>query len=225
MKNVNKFGLGLLLSVAIIGGVSVINAKTGEVAMPTTTKAELNTAVDVTRADLKVRVVDVSSAMQASEEGQDFAKKVEPRRQQLAQDIEAKGKAYEDAMTKLKSQASTMNEAALAKKKQELVKMERDYKDTLENSEGEMKLVIQQGTGIMIEGLSSSVEQLAKKEGLDLVVDKNSGQIVYSSGKADITAQVVKEMNKHYSSKLARNDKTASSVLTVVSNKKAPAAA
>jgi outer membrane protein len=171
--------------------------------------------------DLKIRFMDVFAAMRESEEGVEATAKLDLKRQELGKEAEAKSKKIEQARTEFKAKASTMNEAARAKKDQELARMARDFESDMQGYDEEMKLVGVQVTEVLAKEVEQSVTEIAKKEGLDAVIDKVTGRVVYTSGKADCTAQVIQSMNKNLKVKLARNEKSAASTVTLASNKKA----
>lgn len=232
MTKRNTLGIGLLLSVGILGGIIVINAKNGdqkETAQVTTPiiktgKTDVNTVIDVqgsvSRVDLNTRYIDVFSAMRESDEGKEAAEKLEVKREELGKSIEGLRAKYETLVTEFKTKAATMNDSARAKKEQEVVKIKRDYESALQGAEEEMKLVMQQVTEALAKEVEAAVTIIAKAEGLDAVVDKVTGRVIYTSQKADWTSKVVQSMDKHYSFKLANNEKSAASTITVASNKK-----
>lgn len=204
-----------LLSVVVIAGVSVVRTKDEpktdvKVSAPLAAKSS-EPKFDVAHTDLKIRYVDVFGAMRESREGGEAAAKVEERRLELAKNIEAKVKKLEVAATDFKTKSSTMNETARTKKEREVVDMKRDYDLLLQDSEEEMKVVMQQVTEALAKEVEKAVTELAKKDGLDAVVDKVTGRTIWSSEKGDLTLQVVQSMNKNYAYKLAHNEKSAAS--------------
>lgn len=237
MARYTKLAITSLLSVAILAGVAWIGANPGAAsaekkdaskAKSPIVKSDVNSNIDVNdlmeKGDLKVRYIDVFGAMRECKEGMQESEKLESVRKDLANNIQAEGKKLETAMAKYKSEATTINDTARAKKEQELTKMKRDYENTVQGSEEQMKLVMQQVTEQLAKEIEQAVVEIAKGEGLDAVVDRMTGRVVYVADKADYTAKVVKVMNKNYDYKLANNGKSKSAT-TVASNKNAAAAA
>lgn len=175
--------------------------------------------------DLKIRFMDVFAAMREGKEGAEVTAKLDLKRQELGKELEGDGKKLEQAKVEFKSKASTMNDSARAKKEQEIVRMNRDFESKVQSSEEELKLSMQQVTEVLAKEVEQAVTEIAKKDGLDAVIDKVTGRVVYTSGHADCTAQVIQAMDKNFSSKLARNEKSAASTITLASNSKKSATA
>lgn len=233
MTKRNTLAIGLLLSVGILGTVTLVKAKVetpnnAQKSVSPVVKTDVNTVIDVqgsiAKVDLNTRYIDVFGAMRESKEGVEASEKLELKREELGKGIETVRAKYEAVVTEFKTKATTMNDQARAKKEQEIVKLKRDYESGLQGAEEEMKLVMQQVTEALAKEVEHAVTELAKKEGLDAVVDKMTGRVIYASNKADYTHKVVQSMDKHYTVKLANNEKSAASTITVASTKKASSA-
>ena len=223
MNNHKVLALGLLLSMSLVGGL-VADAAKQDTKKSTTVKADVKTAIDTEgsiKGDLNICYIDLFGAMGGSAEGKEASKQLELKREELAKLVEPSRAKYETAATEYKNKAATMNESARAKKEQEIIKAERDYKNALQDAEEQMKLVMQTVTEALAKEVELAVAELAKKDGLDAVVDKMTGRVLYTSGKADYTAKVVQSMDKHYTYKVAHNEKSAASNVTLASNSNA----
>jgi Skp family chaperone for outer membrane proteins len=225
-----KLGNVLLASVTacVFVGVALVNAENAEtksskslVAAPFDSKvaAPMDSKDLAARSDLKVRYFDFFASMRECQEGVQEAEKLEAKRKELADGLLAETKKFEQAATKYQAEASTLNDSARAKKEQELAKMDRDRKSSLQSCEEEMKLVMQAITESLAKEIEEAVVQLAQEEGLDAVVDKQTGRVIYTSPKADFTYKVVNKVNKNYSVKLASNQKSAPKSTVVAANK------
>lgn len=225
MSKFNKVALASVLSIAIVGGISWIGANTTSkaaetktVAKPTVVKSEVTSNIDVSgfidKVGLNVAYMDVFGAMRECKEGMLEAEKLEQKRKDLARGIETESKKLETAMAKFKTEASTLNDSARAKKEQELVKMKREVENLVQGSEEEMKLVMQQVTEALAKEVEQAVVAIAQKDKLDAVIDKVTGRVIYSTDKADYTSKVVQSMNKNYDVKLAQSLKGSKAVAT-----------
>jgi Skp family chaperone for outer membrane proteins len=208
-----KFAIVALLSAVAFVGFSVVSTKNEEPKATASKLPEPTFDKVASKADLKIRYVNVFGAMQDSREGSEAAAKVEDRRKEYAASIESKAKKFETAANEFKSKAATMNEASRTKRAREMEDMKRDYENFLQDCEKEMQLAMQQVTEALAKEVETAVADLAKKEGLDAVVDKITGRTIWSSDKADLTGQVVQSMNQRYAYKLAHNEKSAASLV------------
>jgi outer membrane protein len=240
MAKFMKFAITSLLSVAIVAGVAWIGASTApkpeknstvskNTKSQSTVKSENKDSESVNNnieigdviqpGDLKVRYMDVFGAMRECKEGMQETEKLEGVRRDLANNIQAEAKKMEVAMNKFKTESSTLNDSARAKKEQELTKMKRDYDNIVQGSEEQMKLVMQQVTEQLAKEVEQAVIEIAKNERLDAVVDRVTGRVVYTSEKSDYTTKIVKVMNKNYDYKLANSGKGVKSPTAVATNK------
>jgi len=95
------------------------------------------------------------------------------------------------------------------------MKMDREYKNKIQESEEELKIDMQKKTENLARNVDKAVIEIAKEEKLDAVVDKVTGRVIYVDEKFDFTAQVKGEMNKQYEIKLAQNKKESSKLDTI----------
>jgi outer membrane protein len=214
MMKRNALGLGLVLGVSMAA----------QAAAPKPLGAPVFEE-KATGNDLKIRFIDVFAAMREGQEGVEVTTKLDLKRQELGKDLEGDGKKLEQAKVEFKAKASTMSDAARAKKEQEIVRMNREFESKVQSSEEELKLSMQQVTEVLAKEVEQAVTEIAKSENLDAVIDKVTGRVVYTSGKSDCTSQVIQSMNKNFKAKLARNEKSAASTITLASSSKKSATA
>lgn len=212
MMKRNVIGLGLVLGVSMIVAIAPESPKVLAAPVFEDKKASVKS--------LNIEVMDVFAAMREGEEGAEVTAKLDLKRQELGKDLEGDGKKLEQAKVEFKSKASTMNDSARAKKEQEIVRMNRDFESKVQGCEEELKIAMQEVTEKLARRVEESVTEYAKKNELDLVFDKVTGKIVYTSGKADCTESIIQGMNKNFKARLARNEKSAASTITLASSSK-----
>ena len=211
MMKRNVFGLGLVLTVGMIVAIAPESPKV--LAAPVFEDRAVGR-------NLNISVMDVFDAMRFADEGVEVTAKLDSKRQELGKELEGDGKKLEQAKVEFKSKASTMNDSARAKKEQEIVRMNRDFEGKVQGCEEELKISMQEVTEKLARRVEESVTEYAKKNELDLVFDKVTGKIVYTSGKADCTEAIKQGMNKDFKARLARNEKSAASTITLASASK-----
>ena len=67
-------------------------------------------------------------------------------------------------------------------KEKKLVKMERDYKMKLQESEEELKLTMQKKTESLARDFDDCVVEYGREQGFDIIADKSTGRLIYVSG-------------------------------------------
>jgi len=202
MKTYKKYAHVLLLSTVLsVVSTALVQAADKKVSAAKKVAKKMDKNIDVSNyfvgqePDLKVRYIDSLKAMQASKEGQDVSAKLEKKRKELSDKIAAEEAQLAKAMEEYKTKASTLSDTAREKEEQKLVKMEREYKNLVQASEDELKLAMQRATERLAKEVDKAVAVIAKRDGLDAVVDIATGRTLYASEQADYTQKVVVAMD------------------------------
>ena len=136
------------------------------------------------------------------DEGKKIGQQVEAKRNKAVAKLKEKEQEYVDAAKEFKAKAATMSEDARIKAQKKLTKMERTYKADLQEIEEELKIAMHQAQEKLVREHNDAVYEYARANNVDIVF--GPGGVVYASEKAKCTGDVVKNMNKNYSQKLAR---------------------
>jgi len=175
--------------------------------------------------DLKIRFIDTFAAMRESNEGAKVAETIEKKREGIAKQLDADGKKLEAKDKEVRSKMSTMSKEALNKEEAVVTKMQRDLKAKVEDSQETLKLDMQQATENLAHKVEKAVDAYAKAEKPDAIIDKTTGRVVYTSGKADITDIIKKQMDADYAASKPKVGGAAATVGTKTAPAKvAPAA-
>jgi Skp family chaperone for outer membrane proteins len=161
-------------------------------------ESKLNTPSVKATTDLKIRFIDTFAAMRESTEGVKVADTIEKQRDGIAKQIEANGKKLEARDKEVRAKMSTMSKEALNKEEVALTKMKRDLENQVRDGEETLKLSMQQATENLARKVEKAVDAYAKAEQPDAIIDKTTGRVVYTSGKADITDMITAQMNAEY---------------------------
>jgi Skp family chaperone for outer membrane proteins len=148
--------------------------------------------------DLKIRFIDTFAAMRESTEGTKVADTIEKKREGIAKQLDADGKKLEAADKEVRAKMSTMSKEAINKEEARLTKMQRDLKAKVDDGQETLKLDMQQATERLAHEVEKAVDVYAKAEKPDAIIDKTTGRVVYTSGKADITDIIKKQMDANY---------------------------
>lgn len=148
--------------------------------------------------DVKIRFIDTFAAMRESTEGAKVAETIEKKREGIAKQLEADGKKLEAADKEVRAKMSTLSKEAINKEEARLTKMKRDLENKVRDGEETLKLDMQQATENLAHKVEKAVDAYAKTEKPDAIIDKTTGRVVYTSGKADITDVIKKQMDADY---------------------------
>jgi len=156
------------------------------------------------KTDLVIRVFDRFESVRDSETGKVENKLLEEKRKELTVGVQKEEQAYLDAAGDFKKKASVMNESARETESKKLVKLERNYKTKVEESDVEFKLAMNKASERLYKEVQEAVTQVAEEDNVDLMIDAATGQVAYASKRALVTQKVTNRMNK-----LAANKKGA----------------
>lgn len=155
-------------------------------------------------AQTKIAVVDVQHAVMQTEDGiraQATLKKLFDRRQQ---ELDGKQTELQRAREDIEKQSRVLSREALQKRMEDwqrrMVELQTvfvDYNKELQKKQGEL-------TGPIIKKMIGVVGRIAKKNGYELIIDKQAAP--YARADLDLTEQVVQMYNSGESGEPAAND-------------------
>ncbi len=209
MKN-NKIVLSLL-GLSLTGMASV-----DKVTKVPEAKVADKPAVKVASPDLKIRVVDAFEVMQKSLLGAEITKELSDTNQKWAAEITLKGKELEQELLAFDSKKVTMSESAREKEERRLTKAKRDYQVSIEEKNQEFQMMQAKSSERMLKEVRDNSTIIARAENIDVIVDRTTGQILYSSESANVTNKLVDAMNI----KFAANQKATATPATVLADNK-----
>jgi outer membrane protein len=163
---------------------------------------------------MKLIVVDMAKVFDAhykSEEANAKFRDAEQKAQEQAEEIRKQGQALVDEYKELDEQtknalltpeARTKAQADAQKKMQEIQQKQSDLQGFLQNTQRSLQQRIKTHRDLLLEEISKTVTEMAKKQGATLVLDKSGPTlfgipaIIYADPAYDITEDVIKEVNK-----------------------------
>jgi outer membrane protein len=158
--------------------------------MAHTAVAEVNAEVK----DVKIGVVDVQRVLEQAPQVKKINDQLEKEFKSRQADLEKEQKKLQDEFAKLEKNQAVMNAAERGKKEEALRRQQRDLRlkgeDFQQDANAQQNLKMQQ----FFEQLAQTVNQVAKDEQLDLVLQQDG--LPYVSDKLDITPQVVDALKK-----------------------------
>ncbi len=180
---------------------------TGARALALATVAALGGLSGTARAESKIAVVDVQRAVMATEDGiraQGTLKKVFDKRQQ---ELDGKQTELQRARDDIEKQSRILSREALQKRMEDwqrrMVELQTvfvDYNKELQKRQGDL-------TGPIIKKMIGVISRLAKKNGYELILDKQAAP--YARPDLDLTEQVVQIYNTGDSGDSGGDDKKA----------------
>jgi outer membrane protein len=145
---------------------------------------------------MKIVVVDVDLVVLESTRGKAFIARIESERSEKEKLIKGKEDAYRNLQKKFENEKYSMNEEARRKMERDISDKKMDYQRFLEDQEIEMRRIYEQGLKELQMEITPVMNEMAKREGYSLVLNKIQSGIVYADDAIDITDKLVKEYDQ-----------------------------
>lgn len=154
------------------------------------------TVTPVLAQDLKIGFVDLQKALNLSESGQQAKEKIKAK----VQGYDAEVKAKQDELKKLKEdlekQAMLLSEEARATKERDYQQKVKDYQRFAKDIQDELQQADADYTRKILEQLFKVVQDIGKKEGYTVILEKTESAMLYGDASVDLTEKVIKAFDK-----------------------------
>jgi outer membrane protein len=146
--------------------------------------------------ELKIAVVDLDQAINATDQGkkarEELSRKQRDAESQLKPMLE-KGKAMAD---ELQSKRFVLSQEALYQKQLDLAELENQVRNKKAELEGQFKVDYERLLAPLRTKLLDIVQEIGKTGGYSLVLERGANGLIYSKETLDITDQVIQKFNK-----------------------------
>jgi len=143
---------------------------------------------------VKIGIVDLQSALNATTEGMAAKESLRQRHLGRQEEIDAKKAELDSLEEKLKS--PVLSEDAQAELKQEYVKKRGEIIEYVNIAKQEEEKENQALSGRILNGLVEIAREIAAQEDYTIIMEKSSGGVIYSLEALDLTERVVKIYNE-----------------------------
>ncbi len=151
--------------------------------------------------NLKIRFINSTELMRETEEGQKIAQELQSKYKELAEEVQELNKKLETAAAEFKKKESMMSDTAKEAEQKKIMKMKRELEVKAQEAEEEYKLAAQKATERISKEIIDVAEEVAKADGLDAIIDKDSGRAVYVADSANYSDKLKEGMNKKFTKK------------------------
>ncbi len=148
--------------------------------------------------NLKIGVIDIKKVVNESKYGQEVMKKLQERYNELSKKLQAKAKELDALKKEIETKSSLWSREVREKKQREYEKKLREFRALQEDSQYEMQELQKKLLNPVFDELEKIVKEFIKKEGYDLVFEKNQPGLYYASSKIDLTEKIIKLFDEYY---------------------------
>jgi outer membrane protein len=145
---------------------------------------------------IKVGIVDLSQAINATEEGKAAREEMNRKQrdaQQQVQPLVDQHKALED---EIKNKRYVLSDEALFAKQADLLELRNKIESKLKELEGQLKIDQGRLEAPLVAKLREIVQEIGKEQGFTIILDRATPGLVYNREALDITDEVTARFNK-----------------------------
>lgn len=149
----------------------------------------------------KIGIVDFQKILEASSAGKSAQAEIKKRGKKMEDDLKAKGAAIEEKKKQFEREALVLSAEAREEKERELrinigdfKALQKKYAEEFKEFEGKLIVDIQKD-------LIGLVNELGKKDGYLLILEKRETGVLYAPQTIDITDQLIELYNKDFAKK------------------------
>ncbi len=145
---------------------------------------------------LKIGVVDVDQALNATEEGKSAREEFSRKQREAESQVQPMVDRYRNLQEELKGKKFVLSDEALFEKQVELAELQNKIDSKLKELEGQLK--IEQGRMIapLQAKLKEIIETIGKEQGFTIILQRDAPGVMYTREALDITDLVVSRFNK-----------------------------
>lgn len=146
--------------------------------------------------EVKIGVVDIDQAVNATEQGKQARDELTKKRKSAEAELKPlmeKGRALAD---EIQSKRFVLSEEALYQKQLDLAEIQNDARARMSELEGQYKVDYERLVGPLRQKLISIITEIGKSEGFTIIVERSSPGLLYAREALDITDLVIQRFNK-----------------------------
>lgn len=157
------------------------------------------TATEVTKGkNPTVVVIEGRLLLQSSDKGREIENKLNKIQEDLQKEIKALEEKIQKEMASIQSKAKLMDAETLEREQDKMMKLRKEYELKAGQAQEEFQRKVNIELGKFQKEVQEVIKDAAIKNGWDIVVMKESGEIVYASDKVNATNDVLLILNKKH---------------------------
>jgi outer membrane protein len=143
-------------------------------------------------AELKIAVFDMQLAIQTTQDGQIAQKSLAKEFKLLQNQLKKREFGLREKLQSFDKKALLLSEKKRAEQQQELQQLSMNLQKDMKKMQLDFQKKQMTQTQPIIEKLQKKITQLSQQKGYDLILNKSSGQVLWTKETLDITQEVVR---------------------------------
>ncbi len=202
IRNSHALSILLLCSVAFVSANTPVaqDAQKAQKAISQEVKKVEKTVAVVSDIDKNVAspvisTYDQIAGMSQSEIGKEAQQAMEKLQTEKASALEADRKTLDDRLKQFNAKKDTLSQEARQKEEQELMAASGELQNKVRKAQEEIRLEMTKATEKLAKVAEEAAVEVAKAEKVDVLLEKNTGRVIYTKNGSDLTDKIQKKMN------------------------------
>ncbi|SLM27457.1 putative Outer membrane protein (Skp protein) [Desulfamplus magnetovallimortis] len=147
-------------------------------------------------AGLKIGIIDFQEILTNSSPGKLATEEMNKKAKEMEDDVKAREAELMELQKKLERESLVMGKEKSEEKQREFRIMANDYKSLKANYAKEFKKIQAQYLNKMTKEVLALAEEIGKKDGFTLIIERNEAGIMFFDESVNITKKVIEKYNK-----------------------------
>jgi len=148
-------------------------------------------------ADFKLAVVDQRRALLSSEGGKAAESTLSQLEDKKKKELEPRSSKCKKMQEDIEAQRFVLSDEAIQERMIEFQSCQRDLERDFQAAKDELAVQNRKLLAPLAKKLEEAVKEIGKDKGFDLVLDRSTPGVLYSTDSADITELVIKKLNEN----------------------------
>jgi outer membrane protein len=158
--------------------------------------AVVSDVVDKNVASPVISTYDQIIGMSQSELGKEEQVAMEKLQTDKASVLESDRKTLDDRLKQFNAKKDTLSEDARKKEEQELMAASGDLQNKVRKAQEEIRAEMGKATERLAKVAEEAAAEVAKAENVDVLLEKNTGRVIYTKNGTDLTDKIQRKMNE-----------------------------
>jgi outer membrane protein len=145
--------------------------------------------------DLKIGMVDLEQALNATDEGKAAREEMARKRREAEQQLQPMIDQYNELKEEIKGKRYVLSDEALFGKNADLLELQNKIDNKMKELEGQLKIDQGRLEAPLVQKLKEIIEEIGKEDGFSLILSRGQ-PVLYSREALDITDAVIERFNK-----------------------------
>ena len=147
----------------------------------------------------KIGVANLQRVLETSNQGKSAQEEIKKQKDQMELELKQKGGEIEELRKQLERESMVMSKEKREEKEREIRIKLNDFKSLQKRYRTQLQNLEKKLVNALLKEVSSLVEEIGKKEGYLLIINKPG--VLYSPNSINITDQLIKQLNARYAKK------------------------